>query len=358
MSNKPSQLPPNAHPALAGFRRENLLCCFDALCTKDTLTRAELATATGLSIMTTGKIADALVECGVLGEQKLPGAGAGRRPGTLQFDAKPTFLILSLYSRRFAAHVISPDMQARQVAVYDYNDVFPYDDNLLIFLNALRRSCNTSPEAIPHLGLIVSPEQDARQSITRALEVSPRSREHLVEFVCRMLHRACDLVIDEITAAQTYIGTRSACRDVGCGVFISLSDMTYAAVWMKGNLLCPRVCRIGELLLPEHRRVADALADALCTSDAVLPTAYAISTLESFFTPDYVLLESGRFRLDQAFLDDVYDALAPMLPVGARIIPLHLSDANPLSAVCGCAAELRRAWFYELSGLQIPPTGI
>lgn len=352
MSNKPSQLPSCAHPATAGFRRDNLLCCFDALCTKDTQTRAELAAATGLSIMTTGKIADALVECGVLREQKLPGMGAGRRPGTLHFDGKPAFLILSLYSRRFAAHVISPDMQARQVAAYDYNDVFPYDDNLLIFLNTLRRCCNVSPQAIPYLGLVVSPEQDARQSITRTLGVSPRSQEHLVAFVCRILHRKCDLVIDEISAAQTYIATKSICRDVDCGVFISLSDMTYAAVWMKGNLLCPRICRIGELLLPQHQRVADALADALCTSEAVLPTAYVISTLESFFTPDYVLLESGRFRLDRAFTDSVYDALAPMQRAGARIIPLHLSDAKPLSAVCGCAVALRKAWFYRLTGLQ------
>lgn len=356
MSNKPSRLPHGAHPAFSGFRRENLLSCYSALCENDALTRAELADRTHLSIMTTGKIADAMIECGILSEQKLPCQGAGRRPGNLQFEGRPMFLILGLYCRRFTAHVLCPDMQAKEICTYDYNDIFPFDDNLLIFLNTVRRGCNVSEQALPYLALIVSPEQDARQSITRTLAVSPSSREHMVAFVEKILHRECDLVIDEISAAQTYIITKQECKDAACGVFVSLSDMTYAAVWMKGNLLSPRICRIGELLLPEHRKVADALADALCTEEAVLPTAYAISTLESFFTPDCVMLESTRFALDDAFIDGVYNALRPMQAANARVIPLHLCTAQPAAAICGTAAELRRMWFYKLSGLQIPVT--
>ncbi len=356
MSNKPSQLPHNAHPAFSGFRRDNLLSCYSALCRGDALTRAELADKTHLSVMTTGKIADAMIECGILTEQKLPCQGAGRRPGNLQFEGRPMFLIIGLYSRRFTAHVLSPDMQAKEICTYDYNDIFPFDDNLLIFLNTVRRGCNVSAQALPYLALIVSPEQDARQSITRTLAVSPGSHEHLVAFVEKILHRKCDLVIDEISAAQTYISTKQECKDAACGVFISLSDMMYAAVWMKGNLQSPRICRIGELLLPEHRKVADVLADALCTEDAVVPTAYAINTLESFFTPDCVMLESTRFGLDQAFVGDVYNALRPMQAASSRIIPLHLCTASPAAAILGTAAELRRMWFYGLSGLQIPAT--
>ncbi len=351
MSNKPSQLPKGAHPAFSGFRRENLLSCYGALCENGALTRAELAEQTHLSIMTTGKIADAMIECGILSEQKLPCQGAGRRPGNLQFDSRPMFLILGLYCRRFTAHVLSPDMQAKELCTYDYNDIFPFDDNLLIFLNTVRRSCNVSPQALPYLALIVFPEQDARQSITRTLAVSPGSREHMVAFVEKILHRKCDLVVDEISAAQTYVSTLRECKEAGCGVFVSLSDMTYAAVWMRGNLLCPRICRIGELLLPQHRKVADALSDALCTEEAVLPTAYAINTLESFFTPDCVMLESTRFGLDDAFIDGVYKALRPMQAASSRVIPLHLCTAQPAAAICGTAAELRRLWFYKLSGL-------
>lgn len=352
MSNKPSQLPQGAHPAFSGFRRENLLSCYSALCIRDVLTRAELAEQTHLSVMTTGKIADAMIECGILTEQKLPCQGAGRRPGNLQFDSRPMFLILGLYSRRFTAHVLSPDMQAKEICTYDYNDIFPFDDNLLIFLNTVRRGCNVSAQALPYLALIVSPEQDARQSITRTLAVSPSSREHMVAFVDKILHRKSDLVIDEISAAQTYISIKQECVDAACGVFISLSDMMYAAVWMRGNLLNPRICRIGELLLPEHRKVCDVLSDALCTEDAVLPTAYAINTLESFFTPDCVMLESTRFGLDQAFIDSLYQALRPMQAASSRVIPLHLCTAHPAAAVLGTASELRRMWFYGLSGLK------
>lgn len=351
MSNKPNHLPTEAHPAFAGFRRDNLLACYSAIGERVTLTRAELAQATGLSVMTAGKIADAMIECGILCEEKLPCAVAGRRPGKLRFSDSPAFLILGLYCRRFTAHVLSPGMQAREICTYDYNDVFPYDDNVLIFLNTLKRSCNVSSAAIPYLALITAPEPDVRESITRTMRPAPGSQAHLVDYVSKILRRECDLVIDEISAAQSYLATLPACKNADCGVFISLSDMSYAAVWMRGNLQNPRLCRIGELLLPERKRVADALADALCTQEAVLPTAYAVSTLESFFTPDCVMLESCRFGLDEAFIDNVYEALRPMQSNSARTVPLHLLIAPPCAAVCGCATELRRSWFYEKSGL-------
>ena len=63
MSNKHEQFPPSVPLILSGFRRENLLSCFTSLCESRTMTRADLAAATELSIMTTGKIADAFIVC-------------------------------------------------------------------------------------------------------------------------------------------------------------------------------------------------------------------------------------------------------------------------------------------------------
>ncbi len=351
MSNKSEQYPKNIHSAFTGFRRENLLSCYGALCENTAMTRSELATATDLSIMTTGKIADAMIDCDLLVEEKHPCAGAGRRPGLLRFVEKPLFLILDVSSRRFTAHVLSPSMKFKEICVHDYNDIFPFDDNLLIFLNAVRRGCNTAKEILPYISVITAPQDDKRQCITRSLPVSPRSEQHLLDYITKILRRECDIALDEITAAQFYFNSLLEYKNAECGAFISLSDMIYAAVWMRGNLINPRICRIGELMMPDHKRVADALADALCTEEAVMPTAYAISSLETFFTPDHVVLESNRFRIDELFLEGVYKALAPILPTNSRIIPLHKADAQPSAAVCGCAAELRRKWFYDLTGL-------
>ena len=351
MPNKPEQLSENIHPAFVGFRRENLYTCFAALCENAPMTRGDLAKATDLSIMTTGKIADAMIDCDILTEKKHPCTGAGRRPGTLRFAGKPSFLVLNVSSRRFSAHVLSPSMEYKEICVHDYNDIFPYDDNLLIFLNAVRRGCNATKEAIPYLAVITAPNEDKRQCITRSLSISPRSLQHMLDFIAKIMRRPCDFIIDDITAAQHYFNALTEYQNVGCGAFISLSDMMYAAVWMRGNLLCPRVCRIGELMMPGRKRIADALADAFSTEDAIEPTAYAISSLETFFTPDTVVLESGRFRIDESFLDGTYRELAPLLPANCRIIPLQKLDAKPSAAVCGCANELRRKWFYDVTGL-------
>lgn len=351
MSNKPEHFTEHIFPAFSGFRRENLLSCFASLCENSSMTRAELATATELSIMTTGKIADALIECGILTEQKLPVQSAGRRPGTMCFLSKPLFLVLNVSSRRFSAHLLSPSLKSRELCVHDYNDIFPFDDNLLIFLNAVRRVCSVSREVTPYVAVITAPDDDKRQSITRTLSISPRSRQHMIDYIEKILRRGCDLVLDDVCAAQHYFNALSQYKNMSCGAFLNLSDMTYAAIWMRGNLLDPRICKIGDLITGERRRVADALADALCTEEAIAPTAYAISTLETFFTPDCIVLESGRFRIDEAFLDGIYTELARLLPSASRILPLQASNAIPSIAVCGCACELRRKWFYDLTGL-------
>lgn len=352
MSNKHDLDSQHIHSAFQGVRRENLLSCFSALCERAPITRAELAAATDLSIMTTGKIADAMTEAGVLIEQKQPSACVGRRPGTLRFNDTPLFLILNVSSRRFTAHVLSPAMTGKTICMHDYNDIFPFDDNLLIFLNAVKRSCNTSKEAIFYLAVITAPRDDKRQCITRAMPISPRSEQHMLDYIARIMHRTCDLVLDEISATQYYFNSLSAFKNVDCGAYISLSDMTYAAVWMRGNLLSPRVCRIGELMLPERKRIADALADAHYTEDATEPVAYAIGSLDTFFSPDTVVLESSRFRINEVFLEGVYRELSRIQPFEGRIIPLHIAEAEPSAAICGCGGELRRKWFYNLAGLE------
>ena len=208
-----------------------------------------------------------------------------------------------------------------------------------------------SKDATPYMAVITAPDDDKRQRITHTLPISPRSKQHLLDYIEKILRRKCDLVLDEICAAQHYFNSLSQYKSTGCGAFINLSDMTYASVWMRGNVLDPRICKIADLVTSERKRVADVLADALCTEDAIAPTAYAISTLETFFTPDCIVLESGRFRIDEAFLDGIYTELARLLPSTSRILPLQASNAIPSIAVCGCACELRRKWFYDLTGL-------
>jgi hypothetical protein len=351
MSNKAEQYSENIRPLFSSFRRENLLSCFAALCQAKTLTRAELACATELSIMTTGKIADAMIEGGILNEEKHPCTGAGRRPGSLRFSNRDSFLILKVSSRRFTAHVITPSMSCKEICIYDYNDIFPFDDNLLIFLNAVRRGYHTTTDSVSYLAVITAPQQDNRQSITRALTIAPHTTRHMIDYIEKIMRRSVDLVTDEITAAQHYFNSLSLCRDVGCGAFINLSDMTYAAVWMKGNLQKPRICRIGELMMPKQKRIADALADAVKTEDAAAPAAYAIGSLEAFFTPDCVMIESNKFRINEDFLQSVYKELAHILPADNRVILLQQVLADPCAAVCGCACELRRTWFCDLTGV-------
>ncbi len=80
--------------SLAAIKKDNTRKVFDCILTKKQIKRKELSDVTGLSLMTVGKLVDALAALGVITYEKAAGEGVGRKPSSIFVNEKAHFAML------------------------------------------------------------------------------------------------------------------------------------------------------------------------------------------------------------------------------------------------------------------------
>ena len=81
---------------LSSIKKESVRAIFHAITGKDQISRAEIAELTGLSLMTVGKVVDALLERHVIIQSKEIKNMAGRRAGLVSLNTDKFFMIIDL----------------------------------------------------------------------------------------------------------------------------------------------------------------------------------------------------------------------------------------------------------------------
>ncbi len=117
------------------IRRENIEAVFREISSKDSVSRSEIAHRTGLSLMTVGKVADLLTECGAAVQTKPATGKSGRRAGLLSISKTIISLVCDISSDPMTSYIV--DLKGDSVArvVCDYNYRKSPQDNLLEFFS-------------------------------------------------------------------------------------------------------------------------------------------------------------------------------------------------------------------------------
>ena len=117
---------------LSSIKKESVRAIFNAITGKDQISRAEIAEITGLSLMTVGKVVDALLERHVIIQSKEIKNMAGRRAGLVSLNTDKFFMIIDLTARNMSMTVMNIALNIVDKIVYEYNSDFYYEENLYI----------------------------------------------------------------------------------------------------------------------------------------------------------------------------------------------------------------------------------
>ncbi|MBE6561467.1 MAG: hypothetical protein E7662_10120, partial [Ruminococcaceae bacterium] len=93
--------------SLRSIKWESIKSIFYSIAFSDKISRADISAQTGLSLMTVGKVADALLDMHVIVQNKESRNSAGRRAGMLSVAADHYAVILDLTNRDFRMTVIN-----------------------------------------------------------------------------------------------------------------------------------------------------------------------------------------------------------------------------------------------------------
>lgn len=117
------------------IRRENIEAVFGEISSHDAISRSEIAKRTGLSLMTVGKVADILTECGAAVQAKPATGRSGRRAGFLSISESIISLVCDISSDPMTAYIVDLKGESSARTVYDYNYRRSPHDNLTEFFS-------------------------------------------------------------------------------------------------------------------------------------------------------------------------------------------------------------------------------
>ena len=254
------------------IRRENIEAVFAQIAAKDAVSRSEIADNTGLSLMTVGKVADLLCDCGAAVQSKPATGKSGRRAGFLSISSSIISLVcdISSYPRTAYIFYLKGDAVARLDGNYNYRK--SPNDNLTEFFSQVSVLLlnNLRDRTLIGSAVIYSGEYDRKSGelllpFTRlGLTVDP------VACMKNTMGITPDIVENAVSCA-----VRSRRMAVGDGMYLAF-DVGFKVtgcivcdgriISSEGNLDFSSV-RVGEESLDDalrHAKDETALADVLC----------------------------------------------------------------------------------------------
>lgn len=119
--------------SLKSIKHESIKAIFNAIADAEKISRAEISEKTDLSLVTIGKIADALLYLDIICQAKEVRPQAGRRAGLLSVNESKFALILDLTSYDFRVAVLNARLCMIERSIFTYRKELSFEENLGCF---------------------------------------------------------------------------------------------------------------------------------------------------------------------------------------------------------------------------------
>ena len=327
---------------LKSIKVSSVKSVFRAMVSAEKATRAELAQATSLSLMTVGKIADSFTRLGITFEKKEASGAVGRRASVLRIADLYYGILLDFTADDYVCEIANTAAGTIDRFSYAHNPEFYEEENLLLFLKNLRLYLNSryDPEKCIGTGIILpAGEEKSRLAIALATE-----ERELKEAICTQITNALKeyapfpIACTLMEAAATYITDDHAELTEKIALYCRITDTVESALVVSGKILAGKRGPIGSIRDPEESGSEPLRADLL---------AQAIRQAEVTLDPHVILIEAAPSR--QRLLLSLQKELSGTCN-GAEVSYVSGSLHNPRA---GLLYRLRDHWIDSIISPEI-----
>lgn len=282
---------------LANIRYESVRAIFNAIANADQISRAEIAGITGLSLVTAGKIADALLEIGILKQQKEIKATAGRRAGLLTINGDKFAFVLDISGKNFSFSVWNLGLSPLETITYTYKNDRLYEDNLRDFLEAVSDHVYKQYDLQNCFGLGISlPGLYNRKNDTvDAMYIPELKNIKLMDFIAEyfpMLHIYADA--SENLSALSNVSVIPEYEQKNILYWFIGTDNTAGTFMIRGNFLDAspgRACDFGNIFMPAGNTVGAALQRCKSPAEFAAVLSGPVHNCIQILAPHVIILE-------------------------------------------------------------------
>jgi hypothetical protein len=304
------------------------------------ISRAHIASETGLSLMTVGKAADSLIDCNIVIQTKEARAAAGRRARLLSLNPLYFGIILDLKQKPFRSYIVNSELKILAESSFAYDTNYDYYENLGIFLKNLRRHsiikhdmdyCYGTGavfplrERIEKADVIISEWYD---EIKRAGNNEKKHNKGSNEIICET---AVESVIPLLKTNNMKL------------LYILMGHSPGCAVICDGKSFCST--SFGDIIVQSGKSISEIIQSAEYNDTVINDLAVVIHNIIKILTPDEIIIESALITTSRSLMEDI---LTGVKSLGISL-PVTYEPETPPSII-GLSYLLRQNWFRTAVG--------
>ena len=333
------------------IKRESVKAIFRSITESDNISRSTISKETGLSLMTVGKVIDALLDIGVICQVKEQKSVAGRKAGLISLKNDSFMLIIDLTTTDFSISILDIKLGVIDRMAYSYNKDFYFEENLFIFLKNTKTYLNGKFDITKLIGagIILPGRYDKTEDIVIASRVPDLENVKVKQTVEKALGISISFFEENIKSAAlsninsiqgdeggillyTYIGD-----DHAGAVTIVDGDIHYGENGAAGN--------IKDMLIDGTRTYKDVL-DANDKEAFINATAIVLYNMSLMIDPSKIVIESTKYPLGTECVEALKAALSKLMPTSIPEILLNNNDTKHSHR--GIAMKMRENWLENI----------
>lgn len=339
---------------LKSIRWESIKSVFLSIAHADRISRADISAETDLSLMTVGKVADALLDIGIIEQSKETRASAGRRAGLLSINLDNFAVIFDLTCRNFCCCIMDMRLNPVQIIPYSYVDTISFPENFERFLLHASHYLHGNMDMQHCVGVGVSvpgpyfPDTDRTLSpkhpYLESVHIASTIRRHLPDlplFIEAGYNAAAASNISAIPDYKDKTILYWCVSDTSIhGSVIHHNELLRGAHYLAGDF--------GNMIVSPAKVLNAAVKPANLPDDNALELARAIHNVIRILDPDTIILECPMYENGSDFADLVRKMLQEKFDFTDNCLPqiTVVSESTP-HAYRGLTMHLRESWLHD-----------
>ncbi len=339
---------------LKSIKNKSIKKIFDAIASSMHISRAEIADATGLSLMTVGKVVDALIGMKIVKQKIVNSGNVGRRAGLLSLDTVHYAIVIDLSERAFTLSVIDISLRLVDSITYNYNQTLYYDDNLYLFLKMARTYIEKRKDkenmigiGITVPGIYISSEDRIVSSKIPELNTVP-----LRKTVEDILGHQISVIMKNVKAAAVSGVATIPEKEKRVIIYMFMGESVDGAVYSKGALsegAHEFECDFGRMILRYGETLEERIRSSRTDEDMANELSSAVYNIITVLDPDVFIIESELPREPEFLANQIKYQLMNQYRLPKSRIPEFLAGgSNFRHSSRGLVMLMRDSWIDTL----------
>ena len=341
--------------SLKSIKYESIKAIFTSITEAEKISRADISEKTELSLVTVGKIADALLERDIICQVKEIRTQAGRRAGLLSINESKFALILDLTSCEFKTAVLDLRLRLMDKMSYTYRQNLSFEENIGVYLAEVRATVGRKYDLDNCFGIGVAvPGPYNEDTDTVSSMRIPCLAKLSVKATIKKYFKNIPVIVDSQinAAARSNVANVPGYEEKNIVYWYISDSFVCGAYIVEGNLILGKgrhACDFGGTIDESGMTLEDKLDKCADFDEYLNCLSRAVGNVLKILSPHTLIVEyDSRFACD-----DILGAIRQKLTENSHISEEDLPDM--MRACCrfrnshrGLTMHLREMWLENV----------